>query len=121
LKELTTKPRQSSRRPKERTSVIKKSVEGFGFQAHRELDDILILSSTAGIDWTSNSVRAQAAAFREFGLAKESQLLNSLNALCEEEDAQKKFERAKEEHQKWLKKMEMLEQAARILKEVDEG
>lgn len=31
------------------------------------------------------------------------------------------IERAKVEHQKWLKKMEILEQAARILKEVDEG
>jgi hypothetical protein len=42
-----------------------------------------------------------------------------LDALCEEEDAQKKFERAQEEKRKRLKKIEMHEQAARILKEVN--
>lgn len=44
-----------------------------------------------------------------------------LDTLCEEEDAQKKFERAQEEKQKWLKKIEMHEQAARILEEVNDS
>jgi len=39
------------------------------------------------------------------------QLLNQLT----------KFERAQEENQKWLKKIEMHEQAARILEEVNDS
>jgi len=79
---------------KERTSVIKKSVEGFGFQAHRELDDILILRSKAGIDATighQTPSEHRPQLFVDSGSRRRPSFSKLLDALCEEEDAQKKF------------------------------